>query len=151
MGVLYMSEFFFYYYEEVTVRRKPRERREHISHITEESEDFISKAEGVARPRILEEHRPGEIIYYVELIGVGDKRNIHVELEGNTLRVKARLDKPLMYPGLTGGTIFREYKAEIELPYSPDPSDLSVSYDKERCLLIIKLRKKRKSISINIE
>ena len=145
------GEIFFYYYEEVYVRRKPRERREHISHVTEESEDFISKAEGIARPRILEEHRVGETIYYVELIGVDDKSNIKLELEGNTLRIEAKLSKPLIYPGLTEETYFKEYRAEIELPYTPEAKDLHATFDRDRCLLIIRLRKKRKTMPINVE
>ncbi len=145
------EEFFFYYeyYEEVRLRR--RRPREHISHITEEVEDFVSKTEGVARPRILEEHRPGEIIYYVELLGVSKKDNIKIELEEDTLRIRARLDKALMYPGLTGSTIFKEYAAEISLPSSLRPEDISVYFDKDRHILIIRVRKRRTSIPIEIE
>ncbi len=146
-----MDEFFFYYYEEISEIKKLRKRKDHLSHIADESEDFVSTKEGVARPRILEEHRPGEVIYYVELIGVSDKRNIHVELEGNTLKINASLDRPLKYPSITGSTTFKQYVGQIELPYIPEKNDISVVFDKNRSILIIRLRKKRRSIEISID
>lgn len=146
-----MSEFFFYYYEEVSEIRKIKRRRDHLSHISDESEEFVSTLEGVARPRILEEHRPGETIYYVELIGVYDKRNIRVELEGNTIKIHAYLDKPLRYPSITGKMLFKQYVGQIELPYVPEKDDISVVFDKDRSVLIIRLRKKRKSVEIKVD
>jgi len=146
-----MGEFFFYYYEEVSEIKRIKKRRDHLSHISDESEDFVSTKEGVARPRILEEHRPGEVIYYVELIGVSDKRNIRVELEGNTLKINAYLDRPLRYPSITGRMLFKQYIGQIELPYIPEKDDISVIFDKDRSVLIIRLRKKRRTVEIKID
>jgi len=146
-----MGEFFFYYYEEVSEIKKIKKRRDHLSHISDESEDFVSTKEGVVRPRILEEHRPGEVIYYVELIGVSDKRNIRVELEGNTLKINAYLDRPLKYPSIAGRMLFKEYIGQIELPYIPEKDDISVVFDKDRSVLIIRLRKKRRTVEIKID
>ncbi|GEM_PF-5892975 len=144
------EEFFFYYYYYEEVRPpKRKERREHVSHCLE-SDDFISVSHGIIRPRIIEEERPGESIYYVELLGVSDRRNIKVELEGDKLRIRALLDKTLEYPVLTGKTVCKEYRAEIKLSVTPDPEDISVKFDKNRNFLIIRIRKKRKPIEIEI-
>lgn len=147
-----MSDFFlYYYYEEISSVRKGKKRRDHVAHVSDESEDFVSATEGVARPRIIEEHRPGEILYYVELVGVSDKRNIKVELEENMLKITAYLDKPLPYPGLAGRTMFKKYVGHIELPYIPEKDDLRVMFDRDRALLVIRLRKRRKTVEIQVE
>ncbi len=144
------EEFFFYYYYEEEVRPIRRVgKREHVTHFVE-SDDFLSCSEGVIRPRIIEEHRPGESIYYVELVGVSDKANIKVELEGDKLRIRAIPDKTLVYPLLTGKTVCREYRAELQLPYTPEPGDVKVRFDKERGVLIIRLRKGKEPIEIEI-
>lgn len=82
---------------------------------------------------------------------MGSKRNIKVELEGNILKITAYLDKPLKYPVLTEDTLFKEYVAQIELPYVPDKNDIHVMYDESKSLLIIKLRRKRKTVPVGIE
>jgi len=146
-----MMEEFFFYYEEIIYKKKPRKAKEHLSHVMDESEEFVSSTSGIARPRIIEEHKAGETIYYIELIGVSDKRNITLELEGDVLRIKAKLDKTLVYPGLTGSTRVREYSAEIVFPYKPEPTDIRVSFDSSRSLLVVRLRKKTKRVSISIE
>ena len=143
---------YFYYEKKIVIYGDPtRSLRQHGSHIWEE--DFEVEEAGSKKARVYEKNLKDEITYYVELPGVTSPEDIEIMLENQHIKIKAKLRKVVIYHGLRKDVQVQEYTAEIKLPFSPDPNDVSVEFDKSRSMLIIHVRKSKKKEphKINIE
>lgn len=140
---------YFYYYEEYfyATYRAPRGR--HTSHIWEE--EYASEEEGSKTAKVYEEFLRDEIRYYIELPGVTSPEDIEITLEGANLKVVAKIKKTIIYPGLRKKVKLSEYRADIRLPFRPDPNDILTEFDSRKSLLIIRVRKRSKSYKLNID
>lgn len=146
----YEDDYYYYYYEEeiIVTRDLSRLRRRHSSHIWEE--EYADEEEGAKRAKVYEEILRDEIRYYVELPGVTSPDDINIVVDGAMIRITAKLKKAIIYPGLRKRIRLSEYKAEIRLPFRPQPDEIYTEFDKNRSLLIIRVKKKSKSFRIGI-
>jgi len=140
-----MSEFFFYYSKKKIIRQG------YGSHITDDiTYGFLTEISNVCPPRVYEEENPDEIIYYVEMPGVKHKQDINAILDEEVLKVKAKPEK-LEYFGHSKIDRIKEYRIALKLPEGIRPEDIKIKFLEDKGVLIIRVKKRKKSREIPIE
>lgn len=123
--------------------------REEINRIEEEVFRPLAPEERVQVP-LYEVRRSSDCLtIYADLAGVKRKEDVDIYVEGNVLRIEARLSKPLLFEGLV---FFREgitkYKLEIPLPSNADVENIKASFRKGILEVTVPLKVQRVRVKV---
>jgi len=89
------------------------------------------------------------IVVCADLAGVRSKEDVEISLEGNTLRIDARLQRRFSMEGFAfsrGG--IERYHLEVPLPENIDPENVRASFKRGILEVVIPLKQKRVKIKV---
>ncbi len=92
-----------------------------------------------------------ELIIYVDLPGVREKKDINVQIAGNKLIIEAKLNKPFSMPEYLPytGAEFRNYRLELSLPENIDEKKCRAFF--KAGVLEIHIPLKIKKVKVKVE